>query len=129
HKGTGGGDDSPDAPGGDAIPIRSCASTLSYRSDAGVTAVEVAGEWDWAARTPLTDPDHDGIFTAELELAPGLWAYKLVVTRDGGATEWLLDPGNPYRAYADGVENSGLRVPDCTGPALELVAHDANATR
>src|SRR5688572_18123824 len=98
--GGGNGDsDGPDAGGEDATPIRSCTSTLSYRPDAGVTAVEVAGEWDWAARTPLTDPDQDGMYTAELELAPGLWAYKLVVTRDG-ATEWLLDPQNPYRTYA-----------------------------
>src|SRR5688500_12801096 len=99
----GGGDDdghSPDAPGTDSTPIRTCACTFSYRPDAGAIAVEVAGECDWSTRTPLTDVDLDGTYTAELELAPGLWAYKLVVTRDGGATEWLLDPSNPYRTYA-----------------------------
>ncbi|HEY5924309.1 MAG TPA: alpha-amylase family glycosyl hydrolase [Kofleriaceae bacterium] len=126
----GSGDDSPDAPpGDDTTPIRGCASTLSFHASAGVTAVEVAGAWDWSARTALGDADHDGTYTGELELAPGIWPYKLVVTRDGGATDWLLDPGNPYRAYDGGVENSALRVADCTQPLLEVAAHEPSVTR
>jgi neopullulanase len=124
-----GDDDGPDGASDDTTPIRSCASTLTYHASAGVTAVEVAGAWDWAARTPLTDPNHDGTFTGELELAPGIWPYKLVVTRDGGATDWVLDAQNPYRAYDEGVENSALRVADCAAPLLEVIAHDANVTR
>jgi glycosidase len=130
--GHGGGDDddgTPDGSADDPTPVRSCTSTLSYRADADVTAVEVAGAWDWAARTPLTDPDHDGTYTGELALPPGIWPYKLVVTRNGGAVDWLLDPQNPYRGYDGGVENSALRVPDCTPPLLEVAAHDANVTR
>lgn len=127
---TGGGDDSPDAPGGDGTtPIRACATAFSFRADVGVSAVEVAGAWDWTARTPLTDPDHDGTFTGALELAAGIWPYKLVVTRDAGAIEWVLDPQNPYRAYDGGVENSAARVADCTTPLVEVAGHDANATR
>ncbi len=122
------GDDSPDAPpGDDATPLRSCASSISFHAGAGVTAVEVAGAWDWSVRTPLADADHDGTFSGELELAPGIWPYKLVVTRDG-QTDWVLDPQNPYRAYDGGVENSALRVADCTQPLLEVAAHDDNVT-
>lgn len=129
HPAGGGGDDTPDAPPGeDPTPVRSCASTISYRPATGTSATEVAGEWDWTARTPLVDPDQDGTYTADLELQPGIWAYKLVVTRDG-ATEWLLDPQNPYRAYDGGVENSALRVADCTPPALQVIEHDAATTR
>ena len=32
-----------------------------------------------------------------------------------------MDPENPYRAYAQGEENSGLRVPDCSRPRIEVV--------
>ncbi|HEY5951950.1 MAG TPA: alpha-amylase family glycosyl hydrolase [Kofleriaceae bacterium] len=124
-----GGDDTPDAPGDDATPVRSCTSSLSFHAATGVTAVEVAGGWDWSARTPLVDPEHDGTFTAELELAPGIWPYKLVITHDGGATDWVLDAQNPYRAYDGGVENSALRVADCAQPLLEAIAHDASSTR
>ena len=123
-----GGDDSPDAPGEDTTPVRSCATTFSFRPAASVSAVAVAGEWDWTTRTPLSDADHDGTYTAELELAPGLWAYKLVVTGDGG-TEWLLDPQNPYRTYDGGGENSAARVADCMPPKLEIISHDPGTTR
>lgn len=131
HQGGGGDDDSgdPDAPVDDAAPIRSCASALAFHAGPDVTAVAVAGEWDWSARTPLADPDADGTYTGELELPAGLYAYKLVVTHTDGSTEWLLDPANPYRAYDGGIENSGLRVPDCTQPLLDVASHDAAATR
>jgi glycosidase len=122
-------DGGPDAPTDEETPIRSCASALSFHAGTGTSAVEVAGAWDWNARTALSDPDHDGTFTGELELAPGIWPYKLVVTHDGGAVDWVLDPLNPYRAYDAGVENSALRVADCTLPLLEVMAHDASVTR
>src|SRR5262249_328846 len=60
------------------------------------------------------DPDIDGEYTATLTLPPGLYAYKFVV--DGN---WMLDPSHKYRAYDNGVENSGLRVPDCHQPLVE----------
>jgi glycosidase len=127
----GGGDDNgtPDGSADDATPVRSCTSTFSFRPDPGTTAVAIAGEWDWSTRTALTDDDHDGTFTGQLELPAGLYAYKIVVTRADGGTDWLLDPANPYRAYSGGVENSGLRVPDCTRPALAAFAHDPTLTR
>ncbi|HEX5063452.1 MAG TPA: alpha-amylase family glycosyl hydrolase [Kofleriaceae bacterium] len=127
----GGGDDGtgPDAPADDSTPLRSCTSSITYHGDAGVTAVDIVGAWDWSARTALADPDHDGTFTGELELAPGIWPYKLVVGYDGGGVDWVLDPQNPYRAYDGGVENSALRVADCAPPLLEVISHDTNTTR
>jgi neopullulanase len=119
--GEGGGDAADDA--GPEAPRRDCATRFALRPTGAVEEVAVAGEWDWDARERLTDPDGDGLYELERELPAGLWAYKLVVTRPGGAVEWLLDPGNPYRAYDGGVENSGVRVDDCTRPRLEVVEH------
>jgi hypothetical protein len=89
--------------------------------------VEVAGEWDWNARTELTDSDGDGTLSAELMLPSGVHAYKLVVTQPGGNVVWLIDPGNPYRKYHDGVENSGVRVGDCSQPLLMVAGFEQNA--
>jgi len=120
----GGGDDAAAPDGGaDVVPVRGCATHVRFRPQGQVESVSVAGEWDWEARTPMTDPDGDGELEASLELAPGVWAYKLVVTRPDGAVDWLLDPGNPYRAYDGGVENSGLRVDDCTRPLVTVTSH------
>lgn len=98
-----------------ATPERSCATELRYAASGIVGTVEVAGEWDWTARTPLSDPDADGVLTATLDLPAGFYAYKLIV--DGA---WTLDPAQPYRKYDGGTENSGLRVGDCTAPLLAI---------
>jgi glycosidase len=116
--GDGGNGDGGD--GGGPAEVRSCLTRFSYQGEPGA-AVEVAGAWDWDARTPLADPDGDGVYTAELELAPGIHAYKLVV---GG--EWRLDPANAYRTYAGGVENSAARVEDCHDPLLALDSHEVS---
>ncbi|MCA9674284.1 MAG: glycosyl hydrolase [Myxococcales bacterium] len=120
-----GGDVSPDAGGGPdgGVTERTCTTHFALAPTGAVTAVEVAGAWAWDARTPLVDPDGDGTWEAALDLDPGIWAYKLVVTRPGGTTEWILDPGNAYRAYDGGIENSAVRVPDCHVPLLEMIDH------
>ncbi len=102
------------------IRVRTCTSAIEYRPPAGAPRdVFVAGEWNGFRpdATRLRDRRGDGVFTATVSLAPGLYAYKLVV--DGN---WQLDPSLKYRAYSGGVENSGLRVPDCQRPLLELIA-------
>jgi glycosidase len=120
----GGGDGGGDPDGGDdGVPVRSCGAHIAYRPTGLFDSLEVAGAWDWNARAPLTDADGDGVFTADVDVAPGVWPYKIVVTRPGGAVDWLLDTGNPYRAYDGGVENSGARVADCTVPLLEVASH------
>ncbi|MCC7382457.1 MAG: glycosyl hydrolase [Deltaproteobacteria bacterium] len=109
--------DGGDGGGGDAGPSGACRVEVRYQP-AAARDVFVAGSWDGfnPTATRMTDPEGDGMYTAMLDLAPGLYGYKLVV--DG---TWNLDPSHRYRAYFGGVENSGLRVSDCRAPRLELV--------
>jgi len=55
----------------------------------GVERIFLAGSFnDWNdSTTPMTDPDGDGVFEAEMLLPPGRYLYKIVV--DG---RWLTDP-------------------------------------
>ena len=64
-------------------------------------------------------------FTTTLNLAPGSYAYKVVVDGD-----WRLDEGEGRRIYEAGVENSMLVVADCNYPSVEVVVtHTARAGR
>jgi len=99
-----------------------CSVEFRYKPDAGTTlsSVEVAGEWngfDKSQTLKLTGPDADGYYNGSRELKPGFWGYKLVLN----GSDWILDPGQGYRKYVDGTENSGLRVKDCGFPRLEAV--------
>lgn len=102
---------------------RSCQTVVSYDSKkyGTVSSLALAGQFNsWSTTShPMTDPDGDGIYTAPaLSLATGYYPYKLV--KNG--TTWDYDPGNPYRAWLDGFENSELRVSDCQKPLLSLEA-------
>lgn len=100
---------------------RSCQTVIHYDSKlyGAVSSLSLAGQfnsWSTTANT-MTDPDKDGIYTsAPITLSPGYYQYKLVQN----GTTWIQDPGNPYRAWLDGVENSQLRVLDCHQPLLTL---------
>lgn len=110
-----------------APPAATCPITLRYVPDRPPGAmVHVAGDWNAWSKTaqPLAGPDGQGAYKIELRLAPGLYAYKLVI----GDT-WLLDPGNGYRKYDGGIENSGLRVPDCNAPALRVAPGSVRLSR
>ncbi|MCS6912604.1 MAG: alpha-amylase family glycosyl hydrolase [Myxococcales bacterium] len=98
-------------------PPTDCPVTVRFRPAAPIGKAYLAGEWNGFSTTAqrLEGPDEQGSYWAELRLRPGLYAYKLVV--DG---VWMLDPGNAYRKYHGGVENSGLRVRNCAGPALRV---------
>ena len=113
----GGGDDDP----GDTsnVPLRSCKTRFEFRGTA--SSVAVAGQWDWTTKEPMVR-ESDGTYALEKELPPGIHAYKLVVD-----DQWILDPANQYRAYDGGVENSGIRVPDCKAPLLQIVSHETSA--
>ena len=102
------------APTGDALL---CPVTVSYTPPRAAT-VAIAGEWNGFSATaqPLSGPDAQGAYKVSLQLAPGVYAYKLVL--DGN--DWRLDPKNSYRKYSGGVENSGLRVADCHLPHLDI---------
>ncbi len=103
----------------DTRPVRSCTTVLSYEADGPVQSLYVAGDFNrWAEDSDrLTDPDGDGVYTIELSLGPGEYAYKFILNG-----EWILDPANPYRIWRDGFENSKLVVPDCRVPALQLLS-------
>lgn len=102
---------------------RDCERTLVYRPSAQLSGVQVAGSWDWNnPRNLVLRPDNT--YAIELgDLAPGLYSYKFVVN---GA--WILDPDNDYRAYENGVENSGLRLADCSLPLIDEVSASTTAS-
>jgi len=116
------------ADGGTIVPLRDCTTHFAYTPPAAVTSVALAGVWDWTQRIPMT-ADGSGTYKVDRDLDPGLYAYKFVVTHTDGSVEWLEDPTNPYRAYDGGLENSGMRVPDCTVPLLEVVSHQGLVTQ
>src|SRR5262245_52346527 len=107
-------DAGPDDAGARA-PLRSCSTELTFRG--GAQSVGVAGEWNRfdPAATPMRL--ENGLWKAEIDLAPGSYAYKLVV--DGN---WQLDPAHPYAKYVGGVENSVVEVGDCKLPDLRFRA-------
>src|SRR5262245_59190387 len=82
------------APTGPEAP---CATILRYRPLRRIQTVTVAGEWNGfePKAQPLSGPDANGQYSIRLDLAPGIYAYKLVL--DG--TEWRFDDGNSYRRY------------------------------
>ncbi len=106
--------------GADLPPERSCETVFHFTPEESVGTVELAGEWDWDNPEAM-QPDGEGGYSISKTLAPGIWAYKLIV--DGN---WILDPGNAYRKYYDGTENSGMRVPDCNVPLLKLESFSVN---
>ena len=103
-----------------------CDVDLTYRETRATPHVFVGGAWNSFSQTAteLTD-DGTGTYHAALRLAPGLYAYKFYVTGDG-ADGWRIDPVNGYRVFESGVENSGLRVADCSKPKLTVAAHHAD---
>lgn len=64
-------------------------------------------------------------YTATVELPPGLVAYKFVYD-EGGETHWVFDPEQGRRKYFEGVENSGIVVPDCSQPTLVVESSEAS---
>ena len=67
------------------------------------STVELIGEWDWDSPTTMTETD--GIWSATVDLADGLYCYKFIVDRN-----YTFDQSNTYRGYCDGIENSVVRV-------------------
>jgi glycosidase len=123
--GTGGSGGGPGGSGGTgAIPGVICPAPFKFHPDAGtaVSSASIAGEWsgfDLAQATSLIGPDANGDFTGSVDLAPGLWGYKVVLN----GTDWELDPGQGYRKYVEGVENSMVRVEDCSRPTLRVASN------
>lgn len=102
-----------------------CDVSVTYAPSPAATQVAIAGEWNGWMPQSLGAPDLEGRYHANLRLAPGLYGYKIVLN----GSDWRLHERNPYRKYVGGVENSGLRVPDCKQPRLEMVPNWFTATR
>jgi len=98
-----------------------CPVELRYKPGEGsfTSSVSIAGEWNEFSPDAdvMEGPNEAGELTKTIELEPGLWAYKLVIDK----SNWKLDPGQAYRKYVDGVENSAVRVADCALPRLEAI--------
>jgi len=135
----GGGDDSSTGmPGPDAAPPKDasaedvyvdvsvstapCFTTFRFVPPSGTTpkAVSVSGEWNGFADpgTAMMGPDATGAFTAQVQLSPGLFAYKFIV--DG---TWELDPNEKWQKYVGGVANSAVQVGNCHDPKLVLASN------
>ncbi len=63
--------------------------------DTSIASVAVVGEFNhWSANVnPMSDYNHDGIWTAWLDLDPGEFEYKFVVN----GVNWITDPNNPIK--------------------------------
>jgi glycosidase len=116
-----------DGPADDDVTVSTapCSTTFRFTPPAGTVAhaVQVSGEWNAFADpgTPMVGPDADGVFQAQVPLAPGLVAYKLIV--DG---QWRLDPAARWQKYAGSVANSAVRVADCHRPVLSLASQSSS---
>lgn len=89
-------------------------SVFTYQEEDPADSVLLSGTFnDWAGAGPseiaLQDPEDDGTWTVELDLAPGTWLYKFIV--DG---TWIHDPSN-QETVDDGYGgfNSVVVVPAC----------------
>jgi beta-lactamase regulating signal transducer with metallopeptidase domain/peroxiredoxin len=65
---------------------------FSYRPDRPAGRVNLAGTFnDWSTSShALTDPDGDGVYTADVTLTPGDYRYKFVIDGD----YWTHDPAS-----------------------------------
>ncbi|HVX11024.1 MAG TPA: M56 family metallopeptidase [Pirellulales bacterium] len=65
---------------------------FTYRPDRKARTVNLAGTFnDWSTSShPMTDPDGDGVFVADVTLQPGAYRYKFVI--DGNY--WTHDPAS-----------------------------------
>ncbi|MBL9027101.1 MAG: glycosyl hydrolase [Myxococcales bacterium] len=106
-----------------------CPTTITFEGGAPATNVRVAGEWqgfDLATAAPMAGPTAGGEFTAMIDLPPGLHAYKIVYDDGVGGTSWVLNPTEGRRKYVDGIENSAVKVRDCSLPTLTVDASEVS---
>jgi glycosidase len=106
-----------------------CPAAFRFTPPAGAQSVVVAGEWngfDLGTATILTGPANDGSYSGKAMLPPGLHAYKVVYQQAGGAPQWVLDPNQGRRKYVGGIENSAIKVHDCSKPSFQVNASQAS---
>jgi len=95
-----------------------CPTTFSFLPPAGAQNIRVAGEWHGfdLATAPVMTENVGKVFVT-VNLPPGLWAYKIVYD-EAGQTPCIFDPAQARRKYVGGVENSAVKVPDCSRPSF-----------
>src|SRR5262245_32258275 len=79
----------------------SCPITFTLHPSGPIQNPKVAGEWqgfDLATAPVMSGPDASGVYSATVNLPPGLLAYKLVYDQNG-STQWILDPTQGHRKY------------------------------
>ncbi len=70
---------------------------------------------NWSLSTPMTYKD--GLWSAELFLAPGSYPYIFFSAKTSKA---FLDPANPLTMFDKDIRYSKLKVKDCRYPVIEL---------
>ena len=70
---------------------------------------------NWSLSTPMTYKD--GVWSAELFLAPGSYPYIFFSKKTSKA---FLDPANPLTMFDKDIRYSKLEVKDCRYPKIEL---------
>ncbi len=110
--------------GGSAPYTGNCPVEITFQPGSIVSNVRVAGEWeafDIAMAKAMAGPTANGTYTATLELPPGLHGYKVVYDdTNGGGTQWILNPSEGRRKWLGGLENSAIKVRDCSLPTLAV---------
>lgn len=95
-----------------AAPALAAKITFRYQPViGGVNAVSVAGSFNgWnATANPLSDPDKDGVWSADVEIPAGRVTYKFVVNGD----QWMTDESAAeFESDGFGGQNSVLVVGD-----------------
>lgn len=95
-----------------AVPALAAKITFRYQPViGGVNAVSVAGSFNgWnATANPMSDPDKDGVWSADVEIPAGRVTYKFVVNGD----QWMTDESAAeFESDGFGGQNSVLVVGD-----------------
>lgn len=113
----------PPKPAAAAIGLRRV--TFRFRPDLRPDQVSLAGQFnDWTVgKTPMTDPDGDGEYTATLLLAPGDYHYKVVL----GANGWTQDKASQDGEVDDGFGGkNSVRKVDERFPAIAVKVGDGD---
>ena len=103
----------------------SCPTTFTFQPGSVVSNPRIAGEWngfDPMKTTPMSGPSASGVYTATINLPPGLQAYKVVYKDGSGSDNWVLNPSEGRRKYVNGTENSAIKVRDCSLPTFDVGA-------
>lgn len=105
------------------VPMGLRQVTFQFKPDRKPDQLWLCGTFnDWTVgRTPVTDPDGDGVYTATLLLAPGSYQYKFVVGTGGWTQDTAGQDGEVDDGY--GGKNS-IRNVDERYPSIDVQKGD-----